>query len=207
MASLKVPLKKNNPAWNKIGPACTPWLIFVAHVDPTLQNLSPVKDVRACVKSAPERERLRLPRLGAVTQVVVKTAALRRAAAHRGEKSTRGRVEPHDQDEEHFWPTFTQRAQHAFAQLFCNQLLAPLSFTGISSAWLLSTTTPLSHSDQTAYESPDKKDRQGLMRAGLAFFSFGCVYCVPQSDRLSGDVPPSPSPPPCLLSHTLPKRS
>lgn len=58
-----------------------------------------------------------LPGLWSVTQVVVKTAALRRAGAHWGDKFTYGHVEPQEQDEEHFGPLLRIRSLPTCASL------------------------------------------------------------------------------------------
>lgn len=51
-----------------------------------------------------------LPGLRSITQVVVETAALRRAGAHRGNKFTCGHIEPQEQDEQHFGPLLRIRS-------------------------------------------------------------------------------------------------
>ncbi len=99
-----------------------------------------------------------LPGLWSITQVVVKTAALRRAGAHWGDKFTCGHVEPQEQDEEHFGPLLRIRSLPTCAQFApteVKQTCVFLSFTGISSAWLCPTAS-LSHSDPTAM-SPEIK--------------------------------------------------
>lgn len=99
-----------------------------------------------------------LPGLWSITQVVVKTAALRRAGAHWGDKFTCGYVEPQEQDEEHFGPLLRIRSLPTCAQFAPTEVKQTcffLSFTGISSAWLCPTAS-LSHSDPTAM-SPEIK--------------------------------------------------
>lgn len=116
-----------------------------------------------------------LPGLWSITQVVVKTAALRRAGAHWGDKFTCGHIEPQEQEEEHFGPLLRIRSLPTCAQFAptkVKQTCPFLSFTGISSAWLPPTAS-LSHSDPTAMSPEIKKDRQGLAK-GLAFSS-GCA--------------------------------
>lgn len=102
---------------------------------------------------------LSLPGLWSITQVVVKTAALRRTGAYWGEKLTCGHIEPQEQHEEHFGPLLRIRRLPTCAQFAPTEVkqtsVFVLSFTGISSAWLCPTAS-LSHSDQTAM-SPEIK--------------------------------------------------
>lgn len=117
-----------------------------------------------------------LPGLRSITQVVVETAALRRAGAHRGNKFTCGHIEPQEQDEQHFGPLLRIRSLPTcahFAPTKVKMTRLFLKFISILSAWL-SPAASLSHSDPTAMSPEIKKDRQGLAK-GLAFFSSGCA--------------------------------
>lgn len=107
-----------------------------------------------------------LPGLWSITQVVVKTAALRRARAHWGDKFTCGHIEPQEQDEEHFGALLRIRSLPTCAQFAPKQTCLFLSFTAIS-AWLCPTAS-LSHSDPTAM-SPEIKRIRISERTGVLF--------------------------------------
>lgn len=69
-----------------------------------------------------------LPGLGSIAQVVVKTAALRRAGAHRGDKFTCGHAEPQQQDEQHFGPLLRICCLTTCAQVYAHKSLRDLRF-------------------------------------------------------------------------------
>lgn len=126
MGEVKVPFW-DNPVLNKIGPTCTPWIIFCtrvllyASICPRIRKRPFLLEWCVCAHK-PEHIIVcfwykiisswasSLPGLWSVTQIVVKTAALRRAGVYRGDKYTCGHVEPQEQDEEHFGPLLRIRS-------------------------------------------------------------------------------------------------
>lgn len=94
-----------------------PWALTPTH-PPTQKNNA--RD--------PTAETWRLPGLGSIAQVVVKTAALRRAGAHRGNKFTCGHVEPQQQDEQHFGPLLRIRSLTTCARVCAHKSQRDLRF-------------------------------------------------------------------------------